>query len=128
MTIRETMTIREAIAQLDNIKPNVYDLPTKVKWLESLDLKIKTNIIDTHVGGEAVAMPKYSPANIDQELLVGGVYDEMYIHWLKAMIDLSNNEYDLYNNEKAVFESLYVEFENYYNRTHMPISKNFKFF
>lgn len=123
-----TITIREAIAQLDNIKPNVYDLPTKVKWLESLDSKIKTNIIDTHEGGEAVDMPKYSPANIDQELLVGGVYDEIYIHWLKAMIDLSNNEYDLYNNEKAVFESLYVEFENYYNRTHMPISKNFKFF
>ena len=122
------MTIREAIAQLDNIKPNVYDIPTKVKWLEFLDAKIKTSIIDTHEGGEAVDMPKYSPANIDQELLVGGVYDDMYIHWLKAMIDLSNNEYDLYNNEKAVFESLYVEFENYYNRTHMPISKNFKFF
>ena len=122
------MTIREAIAQLDNIKPNVYDIPTKVKWLESLDSKIKTSIIDTHEGGEAVYMPKYSPANIDQELLVGGVYDDMYIHWLKAMIDLSNNEYDLYNNEKAVFEALYVEFENYYNRTHMPISKNFKFF
>lgn len=122
------MTIRKIIAQLDNIKPNVYDLPTKVKWLESLDMKIKTNIIDTHEGGEAVDMPTYSPANIDQELLVGDVYDDMYIHWLKAMIDLSNNEYDLYNNEKAVFESLYVEFENYYNRTHMPISKNFKFF
>lgn len=121
------MTIRQAITLVDDVKPNVYSVTTKVRWLQDLDAKIKTSIIDTHEGDE-IPMPEYTDADMDVELLVGQAYDEIYVSYLKMMIDLHNNEFDLYNNEAEVFNTQFVEYGNYYNRTHMPKSNNFNFF
>lgn len=122
------MTIRQAIAQLDDVKPNVYDVPQKVRWLQTLDERVKHSVIDTHEGGEDVPTPNYTTSDLGVELLIDAAYDDIYIHWLKAMIDLNNNEYELYNNEIEIYNAAFVEYSNWYNRTHKPLSQNFSFF
>lgn len=123
------MTIMEAINRIDAIKPNSYPQLEKVRWLSTLDGIIKTNIVDTHNGNEAVAFDGYTEeTNLTTELLVPAPYDEIYLYWLESKIDYWNGEMGKYNNAINMYNTVYAEFEKYYNRTHMPKGKAFKFF
>lgn len=122
------MTIREALARLDELVPNTYNPENKIQWLSDLDGKIKKEIIDTHEGAEAVTFEGYTENNLDAELLVPPGYDDLYMFWLEAKIDFSNKEYNRYNNSIVSFNTAYQAFDNYYNRTHLPIQTKLKFF
>ena len=123
------MTINEAIFRIDSIKPNGYSMPEKIKWLSTLDGMIKREIIDTHEGAEKVTFNGYDEnSNLTTALLVPAPYDDIYLRWLEAQIDYANNEYGKYNNSITLYNSAYANFDRYYNRTHMPIGKNFKYF
>ena len=123
------MTIMDALYRIDEVKPNSYSQPEKIKWLSSLDGMIKSEIIDTHEGDEDVVFDGYGEnADLTTVLLVPAPYDDIYIRWLETQIDYSNGEYGKYNNSIAMYNTAYTAFANYYNRTHMPKGKKFKFF
>lgn len=42
------MTVIQAINEVDNLKPNMYGLPEKIKWLSRLDTRIFEEILLTH--------------------------------------------------------------------------------
>lgn len=116
------MTIQDAIARADSLKPNVYSQEDKIVWLNNLDLSVKIEILDTHEGSEDYEdFSGYnSETPLTTELLVPAPYDEMYVLYLQAMIDAYNNEYDRYNEAMARFQAKYSDFADYYNRNHMP--------
>lgn len=123
------MKILEAITKIDTLKPNSYTQDEKIKWLSTLDGMIKSEIIDTHEGGEGTQFNGYeSDTSLDTVLLVPSPYCDVYIRYLEAQIDYANAEYGKYNNSMAMYNSAYSSFERYYNRTHMPKGKKFKFF
>lgn len=126
------MTIMEALYRIDELKPNTYSQPEKIKWLSSLDGVIKSEIIDTHElreGEEDIVFEGYGEnAALTTVLLVPAPYDDIYLRWLEAQIDYSNGEYGKYNNSIAMYNTAYTAFSNHYNRTHMPKGKKFKFF
>lgn len=122
------MTIMDALYRVDELKPNSYTQPEKIKWLSSLDGVIKSEIIDTHEGGENIVFSGYGEdADLSTVLLVPAPYDDIYIKWLEAQIDYTNGEYGKYNNSLVAYNDAYVLYQNYYNRTHMPISKKSRF-
>lgn len=117
------MTIQDAISAVDELKPNMYGVKDKIRWLSRLDARIWEEIISTHEYAddeEEIDKPSYSEDDTSVELLVGEPYDEIYRHWLSAQIDYNNMEYDSFNNSNAMFESMYTSFRNAYNRSHMP--------
>lgn len=123
------MTIMEALYRIDGLKPNTYSQPEKIKWLSSLDGIIKSEIIDTHEDGYADEFKGYDEnADLTTVLLVPAPYDDIYLRWLETQIDYANGEYGKYNNSIAMYNTAYTAFANYYNRTHMPKGKKFKFF
>lgn len=122
------MKIIEAINQLDALKPNTYSGSEKIVWLSRLDTMIKKHIIDTHEGGDVTFTGYDEVTDQKTELIVAEPYDEMYIRWLEAQIDYANGEYERYNNSVDLFNTAYEEYKKYYNRTHMPKSKEFKYF
>ena len=123
------MTIMEVLHRTDTLKPNGYSNPEKIKWLSILDGMIKTEIIDTHEGGNNVVFEGYAEdEDLTTELLVPAPYDEIYIHWLEARIDYTNGEYDKYENSNTMFNASYDAYAKYYNRTHMPLPKRFTSF
>lgn len=123
------MTLMEAISHVDSIKPNRYTAVEKIKWLSTLDGIIKTEIIDTHEGGEGARIPNYiDEDDLPTVLLVSAPYDDIYIRWLEAQIDYANGEYGKYNNSVNMYNSAFVAYAKYYNRTHKPISKEFTHF
>ena len=54
------MTIRDAISKVDALKPNTYKEEDKVRWLSTLDTRVKTQIIDAHECSDPVFF--YGPA------------------------------------------------------------------
>ena len=123
------MTISEAISRANAVKPNTYSDADKIRWLSTLDGFIKSDIIDTHEGGEDVVFNGYDEnTSLETELLVLAPHDHIYVHWLEAQIDYANDEYDRYENTMDMYNTAYTNYKNYYNRTHMPIGKKFKFF
>lgn len=123
------MKILEAITKIDTLKPNSYSQTEKIKWLSTLDGTIKTEIIDTHEGGEGTVFNGYDDTtSLDTELLVPSAYSDVYIRYLEAQIDYANAEYGKYNNAMAMYNSAYSAFERYYNRAHMSKGTKFKFF
>jgi hypothetical protein len=122
------MTIMEVLYRIDLVKPNTYTQTEKMKWLSSLDGVIKSNIIDTHEGGENVVFNGYDEnTDISTKLLVPAPYDDVYLRWLEAQIDYANGEFGKYNNSLTAYNDAYDLFQRYYNRTHMPKGKKFKF-
>ena len=122
------MTIAEAIAKVDALKPNTYTPEDKIGWLSTLDARVKSQIIDTHMKREPIFFYGYDPQlDMETELLVHAPYDEMYLRWLEAMIDYHNSEDDRYNNAIMLFNNAYEGFKKHYTRTHMPISRGSRF-
>ena len=123
------MTIIEAITQIDSLKHNTYSQENKVQWLSRLDSMVKRLIIDTPEGGDDVVFTGYGDdTDLHTEMLIPAPFDEMYLRWLEAQIDYTNGEYGKYNNAILMFNTSWKEYQNYYNRTHMPKGKNMKFF
>ena len=123
------MTIMDALYRIDEVKPNSYSQAEKMKWLSTLDGVIKSEIIDTHEGGEGVVFNGYDESSdLATTLLVPAPYDDIYLRWLETQIDYANGEYGKYNNSMSMYNTAYTAYANHYNRTHMPIGKKFKFF
>lgn len=123
------MKIIEAINRLDAIKHNTYTQSDKVNWLSRVDGMVKRHIIDTHEGAEEVSFSGYDDStDLDTELLVPAPYDDLYLRWMEAMIDFHNGEYGKYNNAVDMFNTSYEGYQSYYNRTHMPKGRKFKYF
>lgn len=121
------MTIIEAIAKINNIKPNSFTQDQKIGWLSTLDGMIKRFVIDTHEGGEDIIFNGYDADSINTELLVPAPFDGIYMRWLEAQMDYANGEYGKYNNAIITYNTEYEAFANYYNRTHMPKAKGTRF-
>ena len=123
------MTIIEAINKIDALKHNTYTQSDKVAWLSRLDAMVKRLIIDTHEGAEEVTFNGYDDStDLETELLVPAPFDEVYLRWMEAQIDYHNGEYEKYNNAIEMYNTAYNGYMNYYNRTHMPKGKSFKYF
>ena len=122
------MTIMEALYRIDEVKPNGYSKSEKIKWLSTIDGMIKSEIIDTHEGGEGVTFTPYTESDLSTEMLVPAPYDDIYIRYLEMQIDYANGEYGKYNNTKTAYNTAYTAYANFYNRNYMPKGKKFKFF
>lgn len=123
------MKIIEAIAQIDELKPNSYSTPQKIKWLSQVDGMVKRLIIDTHECENPTEFTGYEEDTpVETELLVESPFDSMYIHWLEARIDYANGEYGKYNNTIQAYQEVWDSYKNDYNRVHMPIGKKIRYF
>ena len=115
------MTINEAITRVDNLKYNTFTRAEKIAWLNKIEWMLKLNIIDTHMGGEDIEFNGYTQtSHPDTVLIAPPPFDELYLRWLEAQIDLHNGENELYNTSIVMFNSEYEQYENWYNRTYLP--------
>ena len=57
----------------------------------------------------------------DTELLAKAPHDEIYRYYLEMHIDLTNQEFDRYNNSAALNGSAWRDFAAMWNREHMPL-------
>lgn len=123
------MTIGDAIAVVDKLKPNHYPGPMKVKWLSNLDGQIFREVITTHEDAEAETFDGYNEQTpMDTRLLVPFPFEQdVYVYYLQAQIDKENGEILKYNQSIAMYNNAYLTFLNWYNTNHMPIHAGKRF-
>ena len=122
------MTINEVITQVDELKPNQISYDIKVRWISVLEGKIIDEIILTHELSEIVEFNGYTINDMDTVLLVPDTYADVYIYYIEAMIDETNNESARYASSMQMFNSAWQDYANYYNRNNKPIGYPLKFF
>lgn len=122
------MTIAEAISLVDKLKPNSYTDVQKIGWLSNLDGQVFKEIFQTHADSPIDSFEGYEKASPDTELLIPYPYcEDIYNYFLQKNIDKENGETAKYNQSVTLFNNAFLAFQNYYNRTHMPIGKGTRF-
>lgn len=101
-------------------KYNNYDLEESLRVLQMVEDRIQEELINTHENPEEFEVGKIDE---DSLLIAAGPHIDIYIHYLMAMMDKDNEEFDRYNNNMALFNEAYNNYEKWYNRTYMPLSK-----
>lgn len=122
------MTINDVITQVQTLKPHQIPDEILVRWLSVLEGKIIDEIILTHELSERVEFNGYTINDMDTELMVPDTYADVYIYYLEAMIDQTNNETARYASSMQMFNSAWQDYANYYNRNNKPIGCPLKFF
>lgn len=120
---RKQMTLKECIDIVDNLKPNQYTIKEKVRWLSFIEEIIINEVLKTHEGydGRYDMFEGYSEDKLSVTLIVPSPYDELYVEYLKMMIDKENGEIARYNNSAASYNAQMLNYKKYYNKTHMPL-------
>ena len=123
------MTIDQAIALCDALRPNQYPRELKIGWLSKLDGRIYHELLMTHVGCPMDSFGGYdNDTDGSTELLVSAPYGEdVYNYFLQAQIDKENGETTRYNQSITMYNSAFQAYANYYNRNHMPASAGRRF-
>lgn len=118
------MTIHEAIARVDAVKPNRFKAEQKIAWLGNLEGQIYNELVTTHENPEHIVRPAFTE-NMDtnRKLIAPHPYDEVYTLYLQSQIDLNNMEIAKYNNSKNLYNNAYQTLVDYWNRTHMPVGR-----
>jgi len=115
------MTVKEAIALVDRLKPNKFSEADKLKWLSDIDGLIVRELVDSHEDSPLEdEFEGYGVSDKNTELIAPYPYDILYRWYLESQIDLGNMEIAKYNNSKTLFNNAYLTYTDYYNRTHMP--------
>lgn len=122
------MTINEVIRAADRLKHNTHNDEEKVAWLTRLDQMLVRTTINTHVREKDMELPHYDPdIDMDTELLAEAPHDEMYIYWLMAQMDLANADFNQYNADITIFNSLHDAYAADYTRNHIPKAAGARF-
>lgn len=117
------MTIHEAIARVDAVKPNRFKEAQKIAWLGNLEGQIFNELVLTHECPNPIRRIAFDEnMDTDQQLIVPHPYDEVYILYLQSQIDLNNMEIAKYNNSKTLYNNAYQTLVDYWNRSYMPVS------
>ena len=115
------MTVNEAIARTDALKPNAVTRDQKVAWLNQLDRLAFNEVILTHEHADGATFEPYTDGT--EILIIPEPYDEVYHYYLSMQIDLVGREIDMYNNNKTLYNNAYLTWQDYHNRTVMPLSR-----
>ena len=123
------MTIQEAIALCDELRPNHYPEEMKIRWLSKLDGRIFRELLQTHADCPVDRFDGYNATTAeDTVLLVPAPYDEdVYNYFLQAQIDKENGETTRYNQSITMYNAAYRAYANAYHRDHMPLSQGSRF-
>lgn len=111
--------IREIIKRVDEMKPNAFSEPIKVRWISLLDGKVAVSVYRMDIV-DARKLEYMHPVCLDHEPLIDFPYDDLYDLWLGAMIDFENGEYNKYQNTMEMFNSRYYEFVRWIADTYDP--------
>ena len=109
------MTVNEAIAKANEIRPNALNDEQKARWLWELDCDIAEM--------QDVDEPEASWPETDPVMLMPAPHDNIYVLYLAAQIDYYNQESAMYANDMAVFNAAYDDARAWWRRHNLPKHK-----
>ncbi len=108
------MTVKDVIAKADTLRPNSISHDEKLDWLYNYEKRIYNEVYSLHSGNEQ-EFTDLSGFSDNTELFMPSPYSDGYALYLCSLIDYCNAEFDRYNNDSILFESVYGDYKKYYN-------------
>lgn len=139
------MKVSEIINEYDEDHANSLPVEQKVRWLNHLESRIRSEIIDgydnetpadilesmfsddddgyvegytLYLGGQGDGEEDQEEFGLDTKLVVPMPYADLYLYYLEYREARSHNETQRYNSASQLFNKAYLDFQQYYNRTH----------
>lgn len=106
------MTIRDLLNRIQKEKPNSFTEADLIAFLNEVEAQVADEL---HI--EDVPVYEDNHTDLDEVLLVPAPYDRLYISYLKAMIDYTNEEYESYTNNQAQHVQDFRDFVDWVVRT-----------
>lgn len=110
------MTVSCLIERTDALFPNVFPFPMKVRWLLELDKRINSELLSLY--GAGAELSQEEETSHGRELLLGEEQADLYISYLTMKMELHSGNITGYVNCASLFNSAYLSFMQFYNRTH----------
>lgn len=106
------MTLRDLLNKISDEKPNSFSEAKLISFVN----EVEAEVAEQFNMSEA---PAYDDNHIDLDvtLLAPAPYDKLYISYVKAMIDYTNEEYDSYANNQAQHVQDFRDFVDWVVRT-----------
>ena len=102
-------TLKEILDFVNATKTNQLDDYIKTKWVNRIERRIQHEL-----QGVALDSPDLAEYDwdVDQDtvLRIPSPYDEIYTYYLYAMIDFTYEEFELYQNDLSMFNSIYEQY------------------
>lgn len=112
----------DIIRTVDEMRPNSISGDTKAKWLTRCDRQIFNDLIVTHEGAHGMR-PFYGETEEEAEykpMMIGEPYQQIYVYYLMAQIDLTNGDTEHYNNDMILYNDAVHTFSRLWTRDHRP--------
>ncbi len=110
------MTASGLIERTDALFPNVFPFPMKARWLYRLDKEICREFLSRY--GNTPHIAESEMQSPDRELILGEEFSDVYINYLIMKMELHSGNITGYVNSASLYNSAYLSFMQYYNRTH----------
>lgn len=107
------MTINEALAAADGLRPNPLSDMEKANWLLGFERRLLREL------GEEYPNMSY-PKSGGEQLSAQGGFEEIYVLYLCAKIDFALREYDGWNNTVLMLNSLIEDYKKQHLRDRLP--------
>ena len=107
------MKLAEAVERAKAEKPNAYSDETLATWVSQIEKTAQVEIMGTD---PADAVEYSWKKDGEADLLIPEPYDDLYVYYLKAMIDYNNKEFTSYNYNTQMFNTMYSAFAGWYKR------------
>lgn len=109
------MTVAQALAEIDALKPNAYTDAQKRRWLSELE-----GIAVGEIFGRSEAFVPFGEGDGARELAIAEPYCDLYLKYLEAQMDFHNGDFVRCNNALGMFNALYAAFAASYRRGTLP--------
>lgn len=107
------MKVRNVLEQVNEVKPNVFSDARLVDFLNEVESMVWAEVLDNKPQ-EYVTITL--PNDLEKELIAPAPYSKLYGAYIQAMIDFQNEESVSYQNNMAMFNSVFLEYKKYMQR------------
>lgn len=111
------MFVSEAIEKVKERKPNAYEDHMLLEWLNEIEARVQRELLDTTPEG---IFTYDIERDMERELLLPKPYDVLYLHYVIAMIEFNQQEYEAYNNTTELVNSTFSAAQKYYHQIYGP--------
>ena len=108
------MTVREVLDFVNDVKPNAFMESTIMQYLNDVESMVWQEVLHND---PAEYSPLATPENNDDILTMPKPFDKCYVHYIQAMIDFQNEESISYQNNMEMFNSQWLEYKKYMQRS-----------
>ena len=103
------MTLNQAIQRADELRPNSLEHELKAAWVRELEGRV----------ADFMGLP-FERAEEDAPLLMQEPFDNIYYLYVAAMIDVAQQDSDLYYNDSVLFNASFNRAKTVHLRRNIP--------